>query len=149
MDPYGAYTEQAADYDYDTPDLGWVLPPFPAGLLAVAGRLLAVLAYRDAFALGDNALNRRSAKATATLFAQLPAECDRQDLTSRLAWARCLDDLAADLEAGRAPLPRWSVGCVTLLGDACHPMLPFMAQPVAKHTSVEWPESVSASATAV
>lgn len=28
----------------------------------------------------------------------------------------------------RAPLPRWSVGRVTLLGDACHPMLPFVAQ---------------------
>jgi salicylate hydroxylase len=28
----------------------------------------------------------------------------------------------------RAPLDRWSVGRVTLLGDACHPMLPFMAQ---------------------
>jgi 2-polyprenyl-6-methoxyphenol hydroxylase-like FAD-dependent oxidoreductase len=28
----------------------------------------------------------------------------------------------------RAPLARWSVGRVTLLGDACHPMLPFMAQ---------------------
>jgi salicylate hydroxylase len=28
----------------------------------------------------------------------------------------------------RLPLPRWSVGRVTLLGDACHPMLPFMAQ---------------------
>jgi salicylate hydroxylase len=28
----------------------------------------------------------------------------------------------------RAPLPRWSVGRVTLLGDACHAMLPFMAQ---------------------
>lgn len=28
----------------------------------------------------------------------------------------------------RDPLARWSVGCVTLLGDACHPMLPFMAQ---------------------
>ena len=28
----------------------------------------------------------------------------------------------------RAPLPRWSAGRVTLLGDACHPMLPFMAQ---------------------
>lgn len=28
----------------------------------------------------------------------------------------------------RDPLPRWSVGCVTLLGDASHPMLPFMAQ---------------------
>ena len=28
----------------------------------------------------------------------------------------------------RDPLPRWSQGCVTLLGDACHPMTPFMAQ---------------------
>ncbi|HSS74849.1 MAG TPA: FAD-dependent monooxygenase [Gaiellaceae bacterium] len=28
----------------------------------------------------------------------------------------------------RQPLERWSVGRVTLLGDACHPMLPFMAQ---------------------
>ena len=28
----------------------------------------------------------------------------------------------------RAPLPQWSVGRVTLLGDACHPTLPFMAQ---------------------
>jgi salicylate hydroxylase len=28
----------------------------------------------------------------------------------------------------REPLSAWSVGCVTLLGDACHPMVPFMAQ---------------------
>jgi salicylate hydroxylase len=28
----------------------------------------------------------------------------------------------------REPLPQWSVGRVSLLGDACHPMLPFMAQ---------------------
>ena len=28
----------------------------------------------------------------------------------------------------RAPMPRWGKGRVTLLGDACHPMLPFMAQ---------------------
>jgi salicylate hydroxylase len=28
----------------------------------------------------------------------------------------------------RDPLPEWSRGCATLLGDACHPMLPFMAQ---------------------
>lgn len=28
----------------------------------------------------------------------------------------------------REPMPRWSEGRVTLLGDACHPMLPFMAQ---------------------
>ena len=28
----------------------------------------------------------------------------------------------------RDPLPRWSKGHITLLGDACHPMMPFMAQ---------------------
>ncbi len=28
----------------------------------------------------------------------------------------------------RPPMARWSEGCVTLLGDACHPTLPFMAQ---------------------
>ncbi len=28
----------------------------------------------------------------------------------------------------RDPLPVWSAGRVTLLGDACHPMVPFMAQ---------------------
>ena len=28
----------------------------------------------------------------------------------------------------REPLPRWSVGRITLLGDSCHAMLPFMAQ---------------------
>lgn len=28
----------------------------------------------------------------------------------------------------RKPMPRWSKGRVSLLGDACHPMLPFMAQ---------------------
>jgi salicylate hydroxylase len=32
----------------------------------------------------------------------------------------------------RAPLARWSTGRVTLLGDACHPMLPFMAQGAAQ-----------------
>jgi salicylate hydroxylase len=32
----------------------------------------------------------------------------------------------------RLPLPRWSDGRVTLLGDACHPMLPFMTQGAAQ-----------------
>jgi salicylate hydroxylase len=32
----------------------------------------------------------------------------------------------------RSPMPRWSVGRVTLLGDACHAMLPFMAQGAAQ-----------------
>jgi salicylate hydroxylase len=30
--------------------------------------------------------------------------------------------------ADRAPLKSWGEGCVTLLGDAAHPMLPFLAQ---------------------
>lgn len=32
----------------------------------------------------------------------------------------------------RDPLPSWGKGPVTLLGDACHPMLPFMAQGAAQ-----------------
>lgn len=35
----------------------------------------------------------------------------------------------------RDPLPRWTVGRVTLLGDSCHPMTPYMAQGAA--TSME------------
>jgi salicylate hydroxylase len=32
----------------------------------------------------------------------------------------------------RDPLPRWSQGSAILLGDACHPMMPFMAQGAAQ-----------------
>jgi salicylate hydroxylase len=32
----------------------------------------------------------------------------------------------------RPPLPHWSFGRATLLGDACHPMLPYMAQGAAQ-----------------
>ena len=38
----------------------------------------------------------------------------------------------------RAPLPFWSRGRVTLLGDAAHPMLPFFAQGAAMATEDAW-----------
>jgi salicylate hydroxylase len=42
----------------------------------------------------------------------------------------------------RDPLPRWSVGRTTLLGDACHPMYPFMGQGAAQ--AIEDGESLAA-----
>jgi 2-polyprenyl-6-methoxyphenol hydroxylase-like FAD-dependent oxidoreductase len=42
------------------------------------------------------------------------------------------DDIFLTALFDRPPLERWSVGRVTLLGDACHPMLPFMAQGAAQ-----------------
>ena len=56
----------------------------------------------------------------ATLASAVPAKCVRLDhkLTG-------LDDRAL---ADRDPLPHWQDRNVTLLGDACHPMTPYMAQ---------------------
>jgi 2-polyprenyl-6-methoxyphenol hydroxylase-like FAD-dependent oxidoreductase len=45
----------------------------------------------------------------------------------------------------RLPLPRWSDGRVALLGDACHPMLPMMAQGAAQ--SIEDGAALAASLT--
>ena len=38
----------------------------------------------------------------------------------------------------RDPLANWSAGQVTLLGDACHPMLPYMAQGAAMAIEDAW-----------
>src|SRR5437762_10414038 len=40
----------------------------------------------------------------------------------------CSSDLFKWALLERDPLPRWSEGRVVLLGDACHPMTPYMAQ---------------------
>ncbi len=53
----------------------------------------------------------------------------------------------------RDPLPQWGRGRITLLGDACHPMLPFMAQGAAQAIEdavvlagglARWPDPVEA-----
>ena len=52
-------------------------------------------------------------------------------------WHPTINTLLANVDKGglfkwglfdRPSLPQWSVGKITLLGDACHPTLPFMAQ---------------------
>ncbi len=50
-------------------------------------------------------------------------------------WHPLVHTIIANLDAayrwaliGRAPMPTWSRGRATLLGDACHPTLPFLAQ---------------------
>ncbi len=56
----------------------------------------------------------------------------RQAYAAFHAEARTLLDACNDVMKSalyvRDPLPAWSSGRVTLLGDACHPMTPFMAQ---------------------
>jgi 2-polyprenyl-6-methoxyphenol hydroxylase-like FAD-dependent oxidoreductase len=68
---------------------------------------------------------------------------DRGDIADALAkfggWhpqvheiLRAVDETFVWALFDRAPLERWSTGRVTLLGDSCHPMLPFMAQGAAQ-----------------
>ncbi len=65
---------------------------------------------------------------------------DPNEVRARFAeWHPQVRGILAELEEtftwglfDRAPLPRWSVNRITLLGDACHPMLPFMAQGAAQ-----------------
>ncbi len=64
------------------------------------------------------------------------AECNVEDLRAafasyhseaRAVLAACEQPLKTALYI-RAPMRQWTSGCVALLGDACHPMVPFMAQ---------------------
>jgi salicylate hydroxylase len=59
--------------------------------------------------------------------AAFPAACDRWAEMPQRAIASAKDFRRWAL-ADRPPLERWGEGPVTLLGDAAHPMLPFLAQ---------------------
>ena len=64
------------------------------------------------------------------------AECSRQEVTERYAgWHESLVRLFAASETwykwalyDRDPIPRWTRGRATVLGDAAHPMLPYLGQ---------------------
>ncbi|MEU9246948.1 hypothetical protein [Streptomyces sp. NPDC048385] len=105
--PFGAYTEEAEFFD-ELPhgELDEYLRPFEAGLLMAAGRMLAVCAYRDAAHYADRLFDRDEKDAAATVLNLLPETCDPQGHTFRRDAARAFWDLADDLAAGRAPLPR-------------------------------------------
>jgi len=57
---------------------------------------------------------------------------DQAQFTGLVAWRGTIpmDRLPGHMRrlVGRAPMERWSAGRVSLLGDACHPTLPFLAQ---------------------
>lgn len=60
-------------------------------------------------------------------------------------WAPEITDIIASADTpyrwalfDRYPLPRWQDGAVGLIGDACHPMLPFMAQGAAMAVEDAW-----------
>lgn len=64
------------------------------------------------------------------------AEGRREEMLARFAdWHPTIQALLAHSDRylkwglfDRDPLPQWSKGRVTLMGDACHPMLPYLAQ---------------------
>jgi salicylate hydroxylase len=63
-------------------------------------------------------------------------ECDRNEVLERFrGWNEALDRLFSAGEAwykwalyDRDPIPHWTVGRATVLGDAAHPMLPYLGQ---------------------
>ena len=109
-EPFSQLTEEAELFELPDGGLEEILPPFEAGLTMAAGRALAVLAYRDAVAFGDEPFTRDAPAAAGTVLALLPDACDRLDRGFRAAVARALWDLADDLAAGRRPVPGIGTG---------------------------------------
>lgn len=124
-DAFGAYTEESLYYELPGDDLDRILPEFARGLLKAAGQMLATLAYRDAASHGDRPFDRSAPGASSTVLHLMPETCDAGDRVFRAQAARAFHDLAEDLAAGRAPLPRcaaedWAlVQMLTLASRAC------------------------------
>src|SRR5207247_10278515 len=93
--------------------------PQPAALLIVAAGRLAEAGYREVVGHGDEPLQREPGDdggwyTSGVFLANLPPLCDVQNQPWRLAMVRAVDDLADDLRAGRAPLPRCNADEIAL-----------------------------------
>lgn len=125
VDAFGAYTEDAEYYELPDGDLDRALPAFARGVLAASGRMLAALAYRDAAAFANRPLDRGTSQTLDTVLSLMPEACDQRGRDFRAGAARAFHDLADDLTAGRAPLPRcaaedWALAqMLTLASRAC------------------------------
>ena len=92
-------------FEPDPDPVGWWLTPRTAALLHQELSLLADQAYDDVETLGEEPIGREAA-ASLLVLGRLPEITWRQGAGWHREMARAFDDLAGDLAAGRAPLPR-------------------------------------------
>ena len=119
-------TERLTDLGLDTGNQSWVGPGAHLVHYPVSrGRLLNFVGWTE-----HDEWNREDWTDRATPARALAAFAGWHPQVRRIIGAA--DNCFIWALFDRDPLPRWSVGHATLLGDACHPMYPFMGQGAAQ-----------------
>ena len=119
-------TERLTDLGLDTGNQSWVGPGAHLVHYPVSrGRLLNFVGWTE-----HDEWNREDWTDRATPARALAAFAGWHPQVRRIIGAA--DNCFIWALFDRDPLPRWSVGRTTLLGDACHPMYPFMGQGAAQ-----------------